>query len=146
MTDLEELNTTLTVSQLLMNDSDERFFGQFQLGTTRYYTLLHLEGSPNLTLSELSQRLLCSKGNMTRILKSMEEEGLLERRADPKDARAIRLVLTPQGLARLDAARSAYRAYLEERYSGLALYEIDSLQRVLTRLNRHMEDRLRPTG
>lgn len=146
MADLEELNTILTVLQLLMTDSDERFFGQFQLGATRYYTLLHLEGSPGLTLSELSQRLLCSKGNMTRILKSMEEDGLLERRADPLDARAIRLLLTPQGLERLKAARSAYRDHLEERYSGLALYEIDSLQRVLSRLNRYIEERLRPGG
>lgn len=145
MPNLEELNTVLTTAQLLMNDSDERFFEQFQLGTTRYYTLLHLEGSPGLTLSELSQRLLCSKGNMTRILKSMEAEGLLERRADPQDARAIRLRLTPGGLDRLQAARSAYRDYLEERYSGLALYEIESLMRVLTRLNRHIENLLRPT-
>jgi DNA-binding MarR family transcriptional regulator len=140
----EEVDSTLMTSQLLMNDSDERFFEQFKLGTTRYYTLIHLEQSPGLTLSELSQRLICTKGNMTRILKSMEADGLLERSPDSRDARAIRHVLTPRGMELLVSVRSAYREFLERRFSGLELYEIDSLQRILTRLNRHLEASLRP--
>ncbi len=144
MTIYEEINTTLTTAQLLMNDSDEHFFERFKLGTTRYFTLVHLDQTPGLTLSELSQRLLCTKGNMTRILKSMEQDGLLERRADPRDGRAVRHVLTPDGLHLLGEARSAHQEFLQQRYSGLALYEIDSLQRILARLNRQLEASLRP--
>lgn len=140
----EEINTTLLTSQLLMNDSDERFFQQFKLGTTRYYTLIHLEQTPGLTLSELSQRLLCTKGNMTRILKSMETDGLLERSTDPRDGRAVRHTLTQRGTDLLAEARSAYMRFLEQRFSGLELYEIDSLQRILTRFNRRLETSLRP--
>ncbi|GAP15670.1 transcriptional regulator [Longilinea arvoryzae] len=141
----EEVNSTLLTSQLLMNDSDERFFEQFKLGTTRYYTLLHLEQSPGLTLSELSQRLICTKGNMTRILKSMQADGLLERYNDPRDGRAIRHTLTPRGMALLVRVRAAYRNFLDQRYAGLELYEIDSLQRILSRFNRRLEASLRPT-
>lgn len=136
--DYEDVNTTLLTSQLLMNDSDERFFEQFKLGTTRYYTLVHLEQTPGQTLSELSQRLFCTKGNMTRILKSMEEAGLLERQTDSKDARAIRHFLTPSGTALLASVRAAYHEFLDQRYAGLELYEIDSLQRILTRFNRRL--------
>lgn len=144
MTDLEEINTTLNTAQLLMNDSDERFFEQFKLGSTRYYALVHLDESPGLTLSELSRRLLCTKGNMTRILKSMEQDGLLERRVDPLDNRAVRHALTSQGTALLTNTRTAYRSFLEQRFSGLELYEIDSLDRILTRLNRRLEAILHP--
>lgn len=144
MNRLEEINTILTVTQLLMADSDERFFERFNLGSTRYNVLVHLEETPGLTLSELSRRLLCTKGNMTRILKSMEQDGLLARRADPQDGRAIRHALTSGGAALLAEARGAYQAYLEQRFSGLELYEIDSLERILTRFNRQLEAALRP--
>lgn len=144
MSNLEEINNILNTAQLLMSDSDERFFEQFNLGTTRYYTLVHLEQSPGLTLSELSQHLLCTKGNMTRILKSMESAGLLERRGDPLDARAVRHALTADGAELLNKTRAAYRAFLEKRYAGLELYEIDSLERIMTRLNRRLEAILRP--
>lgn len=146
MSDLEEINTTLNTAQLLMNDSDERFFEQYKLGSTRYYTLVHLDESPGLTLSELSRRLLCTKGNMTRILKSMEQDGLLERRMDPLDNRAVRHALTPQGAALLTDTRNAYHTFLEQRFSGLELYEIDSLERILTRLNRRLEAILHPVN
>lgn len=139
----EEINTTLTVTHLLMADSDERFFEHFKLGTTRYHVLVHLEETPGLTLSELSLRLLCTKGNMTRILKSLEQDGLLKRRADPQDGRVVRHTLTTVGAGRLAEARIAYRAYLEQRFSGLELYEIDSLERILTRFNRQLEAALR---
>ncbi len=142
----EEVNSTLLTSQLLMNDSDERFFEQFRLGITRYYTLLHLKQSPGLTLSELSQRLICTKGNMTRILKSMEADGLLERYTDSRDGRAIRHTLTPDGQELLDRVRDAYLEFLDQRYAGLELYEIDSLQRILSRFNRRLEGTLRPRG
>ncbi len=144
MNELEEVNAILTATQLLMNDSDERFFDRFGLGITRYYTLVHLDQSPNLTLSELSQRLLCTKGNMTRILKSMEAEGLLQRRADSMDGRAVRHMLTESGKALLNNVRGEYHAHLEQRFSGLELYEIDSLERILTRFNRRLEAMLRP--
>ncbi len=143
--DFEEINSTLMISQVLMNDSDERFFEQFRLGTTRYYTLIHLEETPGQTLSDLSQRLICTKGNMTRILKRMEADGLLERYTDPRDGRAIRHNLTPRGTELLARARSAYQEFLRERFSGLELYEIDSLQRILTRFNRRLADSLRPS-
>lgn len=145
MTLYEEINTTLMTSQLLINDSDERFFEIFKLGTTRYYTLIHLEQTPGLTLSDLSQRLLCTKGNMTRILRNMEKDNLLIRRTDMQDGRIIHLSLTPQGMELLAEVRTAYQAFLQQRYSGLELYEIDSLQRICSRLNRQLDSYLRPS-
>ncbi|HWQ04782.1 MAG TPA: MarR family transcriptional regulator [Longilinea sp.] len=145
MTLYEEINTTLMTSQVLINDSDERFFEKFKLGTTRYYTLIHLDQSPGLTLSELSQRLLCTKGNMTRILRSMEQAGWLLRRTDTQDGRVVHLSLTQQGRDLLAGVQAAYQDFLQQRYSGLELYEIDSLQRICSRLNRQLESYLRPT-
>lgn len=140
---IEEINDTLTTCLILVNDSDERFFEHFKLGSTRYYALVQLEKFPGLTLSELSQRLLCTKGNMTRILKSMEQAGLLERRADPQDARSVRHVLTGHGLAVLAGVRTAYREILQQRYAGLDAGEAEALRSALANLNRRLESSLR---
>ncbi len=49
------------------------------------------------TMSELSRRLLVSKGNVTDLVKRLERRGLLERRADGRDARVQHVHLTPAG-------------------------------------------------
>jgi len=49
------------------------------------------------TMSELSRRLLVSKGNVTDLVTRLERRGLLERRADARDARVQHVHLTPAG-------------------------------------------------
>lgn len=47
-----------------------------------------------LSLSELGERLVCETGSPSRLVKSMVAEGLIDRKPDPADARALRLSLT----------------------------------------------------
>jgi len=49
------------------------------------------------TMSELSRRLLVSKGNVTDLVTRLERRGLLERRADGRDARVQHVHLTATG-------------------------------------------------
>ena len=49
------------------------------------------------TMSELSRRLLVSKGNVTDLVTRLERRGLLERHADGRDARVQHVHLTPAG-------------------------------------------------
>ncbi len=46
-----------------------------------------------LSLSELGERLVCETGSPSRLVKSMVKAGLINRKADPEDARALRLSL-----------------------------------------------------
>lgn len=49
------------------------------------------------TMGELSRRLLVSKGNVTDLVTRLERRGLIERRADGRDARVQHVHLTPEG-------------------------------------------------
>jgi MarR family transcriptional regulator, organic hydroperoxide resistance regulator len=59
---------------------------------------------PGIAAGQVSEILHLHPSTLTGVLKRLEAHGLLERRADPADARRARLALTPQGRS-VDAAR-----------------------------------------
>lgn len=54
---------------------------------------------PGLGINRLALEVNLDKGQASRLAASMVQQGLLERRPDPADARALRLVLTRRGKA-----------------------------------------------
>jgi DNA-binding MarR family transcriptional regulator len=139
MNQVEVLYLSLVNSQMLLTESDERFFEQYHLGRTRYYALFHIAQEPGISLSQLSQRLLCTKGNTTRIMKSLEQEGQLTRQMDPEDHRALRLSLTERGERLLVEAMEAYHGYKKRLFSCLNDVEIETLIHNLGILDAHIE-------
>lgn len=82
---------------LVLDDGDQHLFGLYGLSVTHYYALHHLNAHPGITLSELSQRMLCDKSNVTRMVKNLEGRGLVTRRPHETDGRRLRLYLTSDG-------------------------------------------------
>jgi len=72
-----------------------------------------------LTLTELAARLGVTKQAVSKVVDEMEGKDLLGRRADPGDARAKLLELTPRG-RRVMAAAIAIGADIEQRLRGQA--------------------------
>src|SRR5271156_6672366 len=50
--------------------------------------------------SELAEAFQTTRGNVSHCISSLEAKGLVERRIDPEDARAVQLVLRGQGKKR----------------------------------------------
>ena len=50
--------------------------------------------------SELAEAFQTTRGNVSHCISSLEAKGLVQRRIDPDDARAVQLVLRPQGKKR----------------------------------------------
>lgn len=57
--------------------------------------LLPLFEQDGLRMGELASRARLSKQNMTSMVRLVERNGLIKRRADPEDGRAMRVFLTP---------------------------------------------------
>ncbi len=71
---------------------------QFDVTLPTFDILAQAQRAPKgPTMSELSRRLLVSKGNVTDLVTRLERRGLLERRADGRDARVQHVHLTPAG-------------------------------------------------
>ena len=85
----------------------------FELTSSDYGVLapLRLAGRPYaLSPRQLPGRLRRSWGGMTKILKRLEESGLVEREPDPDDGRSIRVTLTSRGLSLHDRAFQVFTA------------------------------------
>ena len=86
----------------------------------------------------LAQRLGVDRTVMTYLLDDLEAAGLIERRPDPADRRARRIVATPHGRTTLTRLDQQLRAAEEQLLSGLDAEEDRQLfRRLLRRLAVH---------
>jgi DNA-binding MarR family transcriptional regulator len=126
---------------LILDDGDRQLFSQFDLTATRYYALIHINEEPGISLSQLSDRLLCDKSNITRIIKSMESEGLVCRRPHERDGRALRLYLTERGRELRARAANAHLQYNRFRFTDTAVGGQTAVVNALNALRSQLNER-----
>ena len=86
--------TIMDVARMLRTYADQ-LARQFSISRAQWGVLVRLDRSEGLKQSELAEILDLQPISLTRLLDSLAENGLIERRADPNDRRANRLFLTP---------------------------------------------------
>jgi DNA-binding MarR family transcriptional regulator len=102
----------------LLDDGDRHLLGEYDLTVSRFYILYHLGEQPGLSVSELSDAMFCDKSNITRLIRSMEEEGLVNRLPHPTDGRALSLQLTPAGAAKRAEVWEAHIRHNRQRFDA----------------------------
>jgi DNA-binding MarR family transcriptional regulator len=102
-----------------------------------YDVLLTLKEAPEyrLRLSELADKVLLSRSNLTRLVDRLEKAGLLYRQPCPTDRRGTFAVLTPEGLAMQKQMWPVYAEGITEYFaSHVSDSEMNVLQQVLQRM------------
>jgi len=84
-------------------------------GSSRLRVLAGLKNLDNPRMGELASVLGVTVPSLTGLVQKLEEEGLLERKPDPKDARAVRLYLSKTGATCLEE----FYAQRREKWSNL---------------------------
>lgn len=98
-----------------------------ELPQSQFHILHMLVEEGVLTVSEIAERHQSAVPTISRMLKSLEQHGLIERRIDPADRRAIRVTLTETGRdahARLIAALAAALAQVIEPLTDTELKDL----------------------
>jgi DNA-binding MarR family transcriptional regulator len=85
-------------------------------------------------LSELAERMGITAPTASRAVDGLVELGLLERRPDPDDRRAVRIDLTRPGRKRVEERQSRAAAALEPIVAALSAQDRAQLAALLTRL------------
>ncbi|MCA9943206.1 MAG: MarR family transcriptional regulator [Anaerolineales bacterium] len=142
MSEREALYNLLKQTFILLDDGDRRLFGRYNLSPTRYYALLHISENPGLSSSELSDRLLCDKSNVTRIVKGLESSGYISRKPHETDGRTLRLYLTAQGKEVCNDVSQAHQTYNELRLSCISEISQGNLLENLSLLNDSLQNEL----
>jgi MarR family transcriptional regulator, 2-MHQ and catechol-resistance regulon repressor len=127
---------------VLLDDGDRRVLRSFNLSSSQFAVLLLLDADAGWRLTDLSERLLFDKSTITRIIDRLEQAELVRRIADPGDRRVQRVVLTPQGLALREQARTAHDRSLERRMAVLDADEQRHLCALLAKLRTGLQAEL----
>lgn len=98
------------------------------------YSIIRNLGHEELTLSELSLRLLKVNSNITLMVDRLEAKGLAKRIPDQRDRRVIRVRLTEQGLKLREAAVSGHNCYLRDLLAAVTDHETEQLLKLLNKV------------
>lgn len=113
-----------------------------RLSAAQFNTLLALRtaGENGLLMSEIGQRLVVTKSNVTGIVDRLEKQGLASRTVHT-DRRAIVVRLTPAGAELLDQTIPQYAELLTDLTASLTGEEKATLVLLLTRLRKALRER-----
>ncbi len=100
----------------------------------RFDLLANLEREDGQTLASLSRRMLVTAGNLTGLVDRAERDGVVARRADPRDRRVSRVFLTPKGRALVTSLLPAHAGHVTALLAGLDASERRELRRLLGKL------------
>ena len=109
------------------------------LTPTAVSALATVERHGPLTPSELAGIERIKRPTATRILRVLEEAGLLDRARDPLDGRSSLLSVNPAGRERLRRLRGRKNAYLARRMRDLPPADIETLDRAAEILEQMLE-------
>src|SRR6478672_2903393 len=99
------------------------------LSPSQTAALATIDSNGPLTPSELASLERVQRPTATRIVARLEEEGLVERAADPGDGRSFIVSPTAQGRMLLRKLRTRKNAYLARRLRDLDTEEVATLAR-----------------
>jgi DNA-binding MarR family transcriptional regulator len=109
------------------------------LGPSQVAALASVERHGPLSPSELAKIERVQRPTATRIVRHLEEGGLLERVKDPEDGRSSILTITGDGRALLKRLRERKTAYLARRIAAMDVADRRSLERAAELLEGMLE-------
>ena len=141
MSSHEDLHRQLETIYVLLQDGTRRALAPVGLTPTQYSLLALVADAPRegLSITTLASRLLCTRGNASRLVGRLMTAGLVSTGSVSTDERLVLVRLTRTGRERLDVAREAIRLADEARFAAVADDHLDCLRTDLASL----EDGLR---
>ncbi|RTL01123.1 MAG: MarR family transcriptional regulator [Proteobacteria bacterium] len=106
--------------------------GQFDVIAT-------LGNQPPMTCSELAEKTLMVKGNLTVILDGLVKKGLITRTTNPNDGRSLIISLTPAGDNVFKEVFPTHLKYLQPLIKQFDIQELGELDKRLTKFCQQIE-------
>lgn len=130
------LNRLLFFAVRALDDRYNEFLADYGLNSTSLLALAMIYSSAEgkLNPSDLSDALLSSRTNVTRLSDELAEAGWVERRSSTQDRRRVELSLTGAGISLLEMVLPGIWQQITRRWSGLTAAELKEFDRLLRKL------------
>jgi DNA-binding MarR family transcriptional regulator len=142
--DDHHLSVRLWLRMLACTNRIENFVRQnlqtkFETTLPRFDLMAQLERAPQgLKMSELSQRMMVTGGNVTGITDGLEKEGLVIREVDAADRRVFRVKLSAEGQRQFRRMAVEHEQWVIELFEGMSVKRKNQLVELLGDLKRHI--------
>ena len=125
----------LTCTQMIEQEIRGRLREGFETTLPRFDVLAQLRAAgKDLTMGELSERMMVTTGNVTGLIDAMEQDGLVTRRPNPADRRSTLIAPTETGQALFARMAPAHRGWIETLTRDLTRAEMVLLFELLGKL------------
>lgn len=95
------------------------------------YVLLNIDKEQGTPSTALGPKMGMEATSLSRILKSMEEKGLIERKPNPADGRSVLVFLTPFGIEKRRDAKAAVINFNTQVLNRFPAEEMDTFFKVI---------------
>ncbi|MEZ2415648.1 MarR family winged helix-turn-helix transcriptional regulator [Muriicola sp. E247] len=115
----------------MYNEEAKKFGSTMAVG----FTLLSIDPKKGTPSTSLGPKMGMEATSLSRILKSMEEKGLIERRPNPDDGRGVLIYLTPFGLEKRKDSKDVVLKFNEVVKEQLSQEQLSSFFQVMDTIN-----------
>ena len=129
----------LSCTNRIENVVRQKLQANFDTTLPRFDLMAQLERAPQgLKMSELSQRMMVTGGNVTGITDGLEKEGLVIREVDPSDRRVFRVKLTAEGQKQFRRMAGEHEQWIIGLFEGMSVKQKNQLTDLLGELKQHI--------
>lgn len=112
----------------------EAHIRQLQLTPAQFDVIATLGNTSGLSMGELGEKTLITKGTLTGVIDRLEQKQLIYREVAPDDRRSVTVSLTAAGKALFEQVFPVHIAYIKQRFEQLDASELELLRVLLSRL------------
>jgi DNA-binding MarR family transcriptional regulator len=121
----------------MYNEEAKKFGSTMAVG----FALLSIDPKKGTPSTSLGPKMGMEATSLSRILKSMEEKGLIERRPNPDDGRGVLIYLTPFGLEKRKDSKDTVIRFNEVVREQLSAEQLQAFFEVMETINQVISER-----
>jgi DNA-binding MarR family transcriptional regulator len=113
--------------------------GEFDITVDQWLVMKNLSENELLSQAELAQLVFKDQPTLTRIIDILSKKGYVERVPHPMDRRSFQLVLTDQGMAKVDELKPQIASIREKAWENLNKSDFEEFKRILNTIYNNLE-------
>jgi DNA-binding MarR family transcriptional regulator len=112
---------------------------RYDITTSIGFVLLNIDQELGTPATKIAPLLGLETRSLTRILRSMEEKGLIYKQADTQDKRSVRIFLTDLGLEKKEVSRQTVRHFNQKIRGKIPQSQLDTFFKVAGQITSMIE-------
>nr|WKN39429.1 MarR family transcriptional regulator [Tunicatimonas sp. TK19036] len=109
------------------------------------YVLLNIDSKEGTPATKIAPLIGLESRSLTRMLKNMEEKGLIVKQPDPNDRRSVRIILTELGRQKKEISRKTVLDFNNMVREIVPEHKLDIFFEVINKINTIVDEELNPT-